>query len=137
MVEIKIDYSGELQCKATHGPSGTILLTDAPVDNQGLGRSFSPTDLLATALGTCVFTVLGIVGRRDRIDLTGATMVVRKEMTSQPVRRVGRLLLEVRIPRVLSQDDCRRLEHAAQACPVKRSLHPDVDVQIHFRYGDQ
>jgi putative redox protein len=136
MVEIRIEYPGELQCKATHGPSGAALMTDAPVDNQGKGRTFSPTDLVATALGTCIFTVLGIVAQRNNIDLVGSSMVVRKEMTSQPVRRIGRLHVEINVPQVLSQDDRRRLENAAEACPVKRSLHPDIDIQIRFCWGE-
>lgn len=135
MVEIKIDYPGELQCKATHGLSNTTLMTDAPVDNQGKGRTFSPTDLVATALGTCVFTVLGIVAGRSNIDLAGSSMIVRKEMTSQPVRRIGRLEVEIHIPKPLSEENRRRLENAADACPVKRSLHPDIDIQFRFCWG--
>lgn len=136
MVEIRIEYPGELQCQATHGPSSTRLMTDAPIDNQGKGRTFSPTDLVATALGTCIFTVLGIVAQRSNIDMAGSTMVVRKEMTSQPVRRIGQLHVEIHVPQVLSQEDRRRLENAAQICPVKRSLHPDIDIQIRFCWAE-
>jgi putative redox protein len=136
MVEIRIDYPGDLLCQATHGPSQTVLKTDAPVDNQGQGRSFSPTDLVATALGTCMFTVMGIVAKRGNIDLAGSTMVVRKEMTSQPVRRIGRLQVEIHVPKVLSQDDRCRLENAAQVCPVKRSLHADIEISIRFCWAE-
>lgn len=132
MVEIRIDYPGDLQCQATHGPSKTTLLTDAPVDNNGKGRSFSPTDLVATALGTCVLTVMGIVASRNKIDLSGSSLVVRKEMTSQPVRRIGQLQVEIHVPQVLSPEDRQRLENAARVCPVKQSLHPDIDIQIRF-----
>ncbi len=135
MVEIRIDYPGDLLCRATHGPSGTTLTTDAPVDNQGQGRSFSPTDLVATALGTCVFTIMGIVAKRHGIDLSGASMIVRKEMASQPARRIGRLEVEVRVPGAVSPEDRKRLENAAQTCPVKQSLHPDIEVPIRFRWA--
>lgn len=136
MVEIRIEYPGDLQCKATHGPSSTTIMTDAPVDNQGKGRAFSPTDLVAAALGTCIFTVLGIVAKRSNIDLAGSNMVVRKEMTSQPVRRIGQLQVEIHVPKVPSEEDRRRLENAAEACPVKRSLHPDIDIPIRFCWGE-
>jgi putative redox protein len=132
MVEIRIDYPGDLLCQATHAPSQTTLTTDAPVDNQGQGRSFSPTDLVATALGTCIFTVMGIVAKRGNIDLAGSSMIVRKEMTSQPVRRIGCLQVEIHVPGALSQEDRARLENAAQVCPVKRSLHPDIEIPIRF-----
>ncbi len=132
MVEIRIDYAGNLECRAEHGPSAATLVTDAPVDNQGQGRSFSPTDLVATALGTCIFTIMGIVARRHGIDLSGASMVVRKEMTSQPLRRIGCLQVEVRVPGAVSPEDRKRLENAAATCPVKQSLHPDIQVPVRF-----
>jgi putative redox protein len=135
MVEIKVEYPGDLECKAIHGPSNTTLMTDAPVDNQGKGRTFSPTDLVAVALGTCIFTVMGIVAKRANIDMTGASMVVRKEMASLPARRIGRLEVEVHMPRPLPDADRRRLENAAQACPVKQSLHPDIEIAIRYHWG--
>jgi putative redox protein len=135
MVEIRIEYPGDLECKATHGPSGATLMTDAPVDNQGKGRTFSPTDLVATALGTCIFTIMGIVAQRHGIDLAGSSMIVRKEMTSQPVRRIGQLEVEIHVPKALPDQDRRRLEGAAAACPVKRSLHPDIDIPFRFCWG--
>ena len=88
MVEIRIQYLGDLRCTAAHGPSQTTLLTDAPVDNHGRGESFSPTDLVATALGTCIVTTMGIFAQRHDIDLRGAKITVQKEMTSVPVRRI-------------------------------------------------
>lgn len=136
MVEMTIEYQGDLSCRAVHGPSGTVLTTDAPLDNMGKGQSFSPTDLLATALGTCILTILGIVAQRHDLDLRGTKLVVRKEMTSQPVRRVGCLTVDVHVPVNLSPEDRRRLEHAAEICPVKRSLHPDTKVEIRFSWGD-
>ena len=100
MVEINVVYEGKLRCKSTHGPSGAVLLTDAPVDNHGQGASFSPTDLVATALGTCMLTVMGIAAERENLDLTGTTVRVVKEMATQPVRRIGKLTEFHLVPRV-------------------------------------
>ena len=135
MVSISIDYQGQLRCQAKHDPSGTNLITDAPVDNCGKGESFSPTDLVATGLGTCVMTIMGIVAERNDIDISGTTVSVVKEMTSDPVRRIGRLAVQVTVPRELPEADRKRLEHGARTCPVHRSLHPDIDAPIEFIYG--
>ncbi|CAN5951228.1 unnamed protein product [Sphagnum jensenii] len=83
MVEVNVVYEGQLRCKATHGPSGVELLTDAPVDNQGQGASFSPTDLVGTALGTCMMTIMGMAAQRENLDLTGTKVQVIKEMATQ------------------------------------------------------
>ena len=135
MVEITATYEGQLHCTATHGPSGATLPTDAPKDNMGKGEAFSPTDLVATALGTCMLTTMGIVAQRHNLDMTGATARVTKEMVSTPFRRIGRLALHVKMPKKLSDDDQQRLENAAHTCPVHRSLHPDVDAPITFTWG--
>src|SRR3954467_11819441 len=97
-VQIEILYQGELRCQATHGPSNERLFSDAPVDNHGKGESFSPTDLVATALGTCMLTVMGIFAERHELDLTGARATVQKEMTPTPPRRIARLTCEIRVP---------------------------------------
>jgi putative redox protein len=135
-VEIQAIYTGKLGCQATHGPSGTTLQTDAPVDNGGNGASFSPTDLVATALGTCVLTILGLVSERHEVDLTGAEVRVTKEMIAQPTRRIGALRCQVRIPAHAVQDGSMRtrLETAARKCPVHQSLHPDIEAPIEFVY---
>ncbi len=86
MVNIQIEYQGDLHCRATHGPSGVELSTDAPKDNQGRGESFSPTDLVATALGTCMLTTMGILARTLNIDITGTTATIEKEMTATPLK---------------------------------------------------
>ena len=135
MVNISLTYQGQLRCQATHGPSGTTLVTDAPVDNCGKGESFSPTDLVATALGGCVLTIMGIIAERTGIDLGGTTVNVVKEMVSDPVRRIGSLKVTVNVPRELSDADKKRLEHGARTCPVHKSLHPDIDAPIEFVYG--
>ena len=135
MVAMELEYLGELHCRATHGPSGRVLETDAPVDNQGRGESFSPTDLLATALGSCILTVMGIAARTHGVDMAGATARVEKEMAAAPARRVGRLAVEVRVPGEVGAEDRLRLERAAHSCPVHKSLHPDVEVEVRFVWG--
>jgi putative redox protein len=134
MVEINIAYRGNLRCEATHGPSGVKLSTDAPKDNQGQGLSFSPTDLLATALGTCMLTILGISAKKHNLDLPGAEVRVTKEMTTTPPRRVATLTVEFRLPDSIPLDKRQALENAARACPVHHSLHPDVVTPITFVY---
>ena len=136
MVEIKSVYEGQLHCNATHGPSGASLATDAPKDNMGKGEAFSPTDLVATALGTCMLTTMGIVAQRNNIDITGARVRVTKEMVSQPSRRVGTLGVEIVMPRSLGEEDQKRLENAANHCPVAKSIHPDVKVPVTFKWGE-
>jgi len=135
MVNIQIEYQGELHCKATHGPSGAELSTDAPTDNQGRGESFSPTDLVATALGSCMLTIMGIAARTQNIDITGATASVDKEMTATLPRKIERLTVKIHVPHPLDDEDKVKLERAARACPVHKSLHPDVHTQIEFTWG--
>ena len=135
-VEIQAIYTGKLGCRATHGPSGSVLRTDAPVDNGGNGESFSPTDLVATALGTCVLTILGLVSERHKLDLTGVEVQVTKEMITEPIRRIGVLRVRVSVPAQTVADDAMRtrLESAARKCPVHQSLHPDIEAPIEFNY---
>ncbi len=137
-VEIDLVYEGQLRCRATHGPSKTQLTTDAPVDNHGKGESFSPTDLVATALGACMSTIMGIVAERNKLDITGTRVHVVKEMVQEPVRRIGTLRVTIRIPADkgarLSAEDRKKLEAAALHCPVHKSLHPDIQTPIEFAY---
>lgn len=135
MVSIQLEYEGDLHCRAVHGPSGTVLSTDAPKDNQGRGESFSPTDLVATALGSCILTVMGIMARTLEIDLAGTTASVDKEMTSTPVRRIQRLLVKIHVPHEVSPENREKLERAAHTCPVHRSLHPEIEKPIEFTWG--
>jgi putative redox protein len=135
MVAIQIEYQGELHCKAVHGPSGTELNTDAPKDNQGRGESFSPTDLVATALGTCMLTIMGIMARTLTIDIAGTTATVEKEMTDAAPRMIKRLTVKINVPQSLSPEDQQKLERAAYTCPVHKSLHPDVQTPIEFTWG--
>jgi putative redox protein len=135
-VEITAIYEGKLRCVATHGPSMAKVATDAPVDNGGSGAEFSPTDLVATALGTCVLTTMGLVAQRHGIDLTGMTVRVIKEMTQQPVRRIASLATEIVVPAaaVPELNDRQRLEAAAGKCPVHASLHPEIHAPLTFVY---
>ncbi|MGA8531762.1 MAG: OsmC family protein [Acidobacteriaceae bacterium] len=134
MVAIQLEYQGELHCRAVHGPSGTELSTDAPKDNQGRGESYSPTDLVATALGSCMLTVMGILARTLGINIAGTTAIVEKEMTPPP-RRIQRLTVRIHVPHALSPEDQQKLERAAHTCPVKKSLHPDVEMPVEFSWG--
>ncbi len=137
-VEIKLTYEGDLRCTATHGPSGQTLSTDAPVDNGGKGAAFSPTDLVATALGTCMATIMGLVAKRNQLDISGLQIQVLKEMTSDPVRRIGGLRTRLVFPpgKNFSPEARAKLEAGAKTCPVKQSLHPDVQLPIEFVYPD-
>ena len=135
MVGIQVDYEGDLHCRAVHGPSRAELNTDAPVDNQGRGESFSPTDLVATALGTCMLTVMGILARTLGVEIAGAKATVEKEMTSAPPRRIQRLRVRILMPAGIAAENREKFERAAHTCPVHRSLHPDVEMPIEFVWG--
>jgi len=135
MVDINIVYQGELRCSATHQPSGQTLVTDAPKDNHGKGESFSPTDLVATALGTCMLTIMGIAADIMHVDLKGTKVIVRKEMVAKPVRRIGKLTVTVDVPVSLNEEQKQTLTKAAMLCPVHESLHPDIEKPIDFRWA--
>lgn len=136
-VEINVKYDGELYCTAVHKQSGTTLKTEAPLDNGGKGELFSPTDLVATALGTCILTILGLVAQRHELDIRGTRAHVVKEMATAPLRRIGKLTCRVEFPAHcrLEPGDRERLERAAERCPVTKSLHPDVQLSLQFFYG--
>ena len=136
MVGIEIAYEGDLHTVARHEPSGSELATDAPVDNQGRGESFSPTDLLATAVGTCMMTVMGIRARREGWALDGARVRVEKGMVADPVRRVGRLAVHVSMPSGLPEAAREVLPQIAEGCPVMQSIHPSIETGVHFDWAD-
>lgn len=137
-VEVDIVYEGQLHCKATHGPSGLTIATDAPKDNGGNGEAFSPTDLVAAALGTCLVTIMGLVAQRGGLDISGTRVHVVKDMAAAPQRRIATLRTTITLPKdkKLAQADRERLENAAKLCPVKQSLHPDVNMPVEFVYPD-
>jgi uncharacterized OsmC-like protein len=132
MVGISIKYLGDLRCEALHEPSGTVLCTDAPVDNEGRGESFSPTDLAATSLGTCMLTIMGIVARRHAIKLGETTVRVVKEMSATPPRRIGKLTVVFTIPLPAAHPQRTLLENAARSCPVHMSLSSEISQEIRF-----
>jgi len=137
MVEILIDYEDGLTCHATHVPSGAKITTDAPMDNHGRGASFSPTDLAAAALGSCMATIMGIGAERKGISLQGMKISVRKIMSSEGSRRIGRLEVDIDVP--LPPDHPQRdfLINSAIACPVHHSLHPEIDCDIQWTWSGQ
>jgi len=134
MVEIKLTYEGDLHSSAIHTPSGNTLVTDAPVDNNGRGESFSPTDLVATALGACMATVIGIVARRKNIAVEGMAITVRKFMAQDTPRRISRLELDIDIPLPANHPDRDLLESSARGCPVHHSIHPDIQVVMNWAW---
>ncbi len=129
----QIIYKGELRTIATHLQSGTSIETDAPTDNQGKGERFSPTDLVATALGACMVTTMAIKARTMNIDLDGTRVDTTKIMLSDP-RRIGKIIAHVHFPPTLQPDDKTKelLERTARTCPVERSLHPDMELDMAF-----
>ncbi|HMH33470.1 MAG TPA: OsmC family protein [Puia sp.] len=129
-------YEGELRTVATHLQSGTVIETDAPTDNQGRGECFSPTDLVATALGSCMMTIMGVKARDMDMDLRGVSIGIQKIMTSDP-RRIAGIHLTFNFPKSLQVDEKQKLilERAARTCPVIYSIHPDIDVQVSFEWS--
>lgn len=134
MTVVKVEYIGDLKCRATHEDSGATIETVAPKDNQGDGSKFSPTDLVGTALGSCILTVMGIIAARRKLDLNGTTVEIIKEMATAPHRRIGKLLATVRFNKVFEGQDRVMLEHGAHTCPVHKSLQPDIEAPITFIY---
>lgn len=133
MVKINIEYTGGLRNEATHGPSGNKVITDAPVDNHGKGESFSPTDLVATGLGACMSTLMGIYAERHGIDLRGMRVEVIKEMTKEGPRRIARLPVDIYLPAGVEKSE--PLERAALTCPAYQSLHPEIEKTVTFHYA--
>lgn len=136
MVPFTITYDGSLRCTATHGPSNTTLATDAPKDNHGRGESFSPTDLTATALATCIITTMAIQTRNENLPLAGIRAEVEKHMTTTPPRRVARIVVRLHMPRGIPVTVRERLTTIAHNCPVALSLHPEVLQDVSFHYPD-
>ncbi|MEC4048958.1 OsmC family protein [Flavobacterium sp. SUN046] len=133
MATSKITYLGDLRTTSTHLQSGTEILSDAPVDNHGKGQAFSPTDLLANALGSCMITVMAIKANEMGIELKGTTAEVTKIMQAEP-RRIKRLEVTLNIPVAATDKDKTILERVGRTCPVYLSLHPDVEKEIIFNW---
>ncbi|HEU4557866.1 MAG TPA: OsmC family protein [Longimicrobium sp.] len=133
-VEISGRYTGGLKMELRHGPSGQPLTTSAPRDNMGDGSSYSPTDLLAASLGSCMVTTMAIVARRENIPFERAEFVLEKHMTASPPRRVDAVPITIRLPASLTPEQRETLEAAARGCPVHRSLAPEIQREITFIY---
>tara|TARA_B000000532_G_C18713129_1_gene339142 strand:+ start:19 stop:420 length:402 start_codon:yes stop_codon:yes gene_type:complete len=129
----KIEYKGELRTEAVHLSSGKAIITDAPVDNKGKGEAFSPTDLVATALGSCMMTIMGIVAEREGIKLDGTIAEVEKVMATNP-RRIGEIIIKIKCIQKLNRDERDKLERAAKTCPVSRSLSENLKETVEFIY---
>ncbi|TDN36674.1 OsmC family peroxiredoxin [Hymenobacter sp. UV11] len=127
-------YEGHLRTEATHTASSTVIQTDAPVDNHGRGEAFSPTDLVGTALGTCMLTTMAIVAERHQLDLVGSSFTMEKIMSQEPPRRIAQLNVGLHLPASLSPADRALMERTAHTCPVALSLNPEIQQEVRFVY---
>jgi putative redox protein len=136
--QFDLTYTGNLRCTARHISTGQNLATDASKGQGGLGENLSATDLVVVGLGTCILTTLAIVGQRHQLDLAGLSACMEKEMVAAPVRRIGSIGMTITLPLGLrlSTADRGRLENAARRCPVKQSLHPEIEIRIEFVYPE-
>lgn len=130
----KVTYLGNLRTENEHLKSGSTFITDAPIDNNGKGEAFSPTDTVATGLANCMLTVMGIKAQTMEVDLTGSTAEVTKTMESNP-RRISKIEIELQLPAEISEKHKKILENTGNTCPVHHSLHPDIEKVITYRWG--
>lgn len=136
MATVETVYAGELRTRARHVKSGIEIITDAPEDNQGRGEAFSPTDLLAASLGSCMLTIMGIAAKKHNFHLEGTHITVHKVMAQSP-RRVSEIRVVFTFPEInYSNEQKLILEKAAHTCPVALSLHPDIKQITEFNYAD-
>lgn len=135
MSEVDIWYEGNLSTRCVHRKNNVEILTDAPKENHGLGRFYSPTDLVIAALGSCVLTLMGIIASKKGVDITGTKMTILKEMQVHPLRRIGRITAHIYCPYDFPDEVKEALIKAAQTCPVKQSLHPDIQEEMVFHWG--
>ena len=133
MSQSNIVYKDNLRTEAVHLSSGEAIITDAPVDNNGKGEAFSPTDLVAAALGSCMITIMGIAAQKHNIDISGTSASVKKIMGSNP-RKIDEVVIDISMSNHLNENDRKRLERAALSCPVHKSLHSDLIKTISFSY---
>ncbi len=130
----KVLYSGNLRTEATHLASNQKIITDAPIDNHGKGEAFSPTDLVATSLASCMLTIMGIIADRNQIDINGATAEVKKNMDQNP-RRISEIRIEFNFFNSINLEDRKKLEKAAMSCPVSNSLNKNLSEILNFIYN--
>ena len=133
MSDISIKYDGKLRTTAIHHQSGSIISTDAPIDNKGKGEKFSPTDLFVTALGSCMLTIMGITAQTHGFNIDGSSVDIKKNMGTNP-RRVSSIEISININGTFSEKEKKLLKNAAHHCPVSKSIHPDIDEQITFNF---
>jgi putative redox protein len=131
-IKISCDYLGDLRVRAVHSSSGAEIITDAPVDNQGQGRSFSPTDLAAASVATCMITIIGIQAKSIPLDVTGLKVEIEKHMTKTPPRRIAQLDIKMMMPAGIPEELRPRLIRAAEACPVKQSFRDDTVINLQW-----
>ncbi len=136
MVPQSVTYQGGLRCVATHGPSGVLLTTDAPTDNMGKGESFSPSDLLVTALASCKLTTMAILAGRHKVRLDGSRVYAEKHMSTSGPRRVERIVVKIEFCAGIAAEMREKLENAARACPVAKSLSESLQQEVTFQYPD-
>jgi len=134
MTKMSVVYLGDLRTESTH-ESGAKIQTDAPKDNMGKGEAFSPTDLFALSLGTCMITLMGITARKLGVDIKGTSAEVEKTMVLAPHRRVGQVIIHIRSEYNPDEKNRLQLEKSALECPVHYSLHPDIKVDVDFTWG--
>lgn len=136
MVSINLSYEGQLHCKAVHEPSGKKFTTDAPTDNHGKGESFSPTDLVATALGACYITQMGIIAEQKGMEIKGTKARVEKYMSTDKPRRIAKLSITLDMAAGIPLHWRGLLEAVAKDCPVTKSINPDIEIVLEFNYPD-
>lgn len=133
----KIVYLGDLRTQATHLQSNETIITDAPVDNNGKGEAFSPTDLAATSLGSCAMTIMGIMAKREGVDFSGSEIEVTKIMSAEAPRKIAKVIVDftMKTPEALSEEVQAKYVRAAHTCPVSLSLHPDIEQVFNFSWA--
>ena len=133
MHQIEIKYEGELRTRSVHLQSGETIITDAPIDNEGKGEAFSPTDLIGSALGSCILTIMGIAAKKREINIRGTRCEVTKIMGANP-RKIAKIIIHIFFPISFIQKHQDILEKSAHSCPVHQSLHADIEKDLIFHY---
>lgn len=136
MTTAKVTYQGDLRTQSIHLQSNNQIITDAPVDNHGKGEAFSPTDLLASSLASCMLTIMGIKAESMELDISGTSAEVTKAMAAEP-RRVSEVRVEIQFQQAFDERTKKVLEQAALSCPVAKSIHPDIQQVVNFHYAEQ
>lgn len=134
MSDFKVTYLGDLSTEVIHLESGSKILTDAPIDNQGLGRTFSPTDLVASSLASCMLTIIAIAAKTHSINIKSMASSIKKIMSKTTPRRISKIDIEITVSGALNDKDKIVIERSAKNCPVHHSLNHDININLDFRY---